>query len=203
MTELPDLELRKEWARLRALLYESHDLALSTDERDGHRWLTDRYVLLDITGSIAAEGTEDGCYRLVQARGFEARTHEFEGGEVPLANYLGGGIVDYLELVETKAAWEPVVPSQWSVAEHPGKAMLLSCRGLPVLMGESTWTALHRHYEEPVVEYDILSGRNLFRVHELGHGKTPVAYVAGIRIPDGQEEIARAISGLTQKSTSN
>ena len=203
MTDLPDLELRKEWTRFRALLYDSHDLALCTDERDGHRWLTDRYVLLDVTGSIAIEGVADGCYKLVQSRGFELRTHEFENEEVALANYLDGGIVDFLERVETGAKWVDAYPSEWSVAEHPGKAMLLTCNYHPVLMGESTWTALHRHYTEPRVEFDVASGRNLFRalspdqVQQMappGAGYFVVAYVAGIRIPEGQEEVARAIA---------
>lgn len=191
--EIP-IELRKEWTRLRALLYEGYDLALCTDDRDSHRWLTDRYVLLDVTGSPAVEALEDGVYKLVQSKGFQP----IEGHR----NYLDGGIVDYLNNVETGAWWAPVVPSGWSVAEHPGRAMLLACNGAPVLIGESTWTQLHRHYDKPLVQYDVKSGRNLFRVAEPPPAKFAeigrvVAYVAGIRIPDGQEEIARAIAELT------
>lgn len=206
--ETPDLDLRKEWTRLRALLYETHELALTTDQRDGHRWLTDRYVLLDVTDSMAAEGVPDGCYKLVQARGFEPRTHEFENETLALANYLGGGIVDYLEGVERGAVWRPVFASEWSVAEHPGKAMLLSCDSWPVLMGEQAWTTLHRHYDNPLVQYDRNSARNLFRVrdiHKPMDGRSDVvAYVAGIRIPEGQEVIAKSIAKLVDiMSTSN
>ena len=199
--DLPDLELRKEWTRLRALLYETHEVSLSTDDRDGHRWLTDRYVLLDITGSVAAEGVDDGIYKLVQSKGFEARAGA-------LRNFLGGGIVDYLEKVESGALWAPVIHSQWSVAEHPGKAMLLVAEtpwpNTPCLMGESTWTTLHRHYPECRVEYDVCSNRNLFRVSEPYYKSYTVrAYVAGIRVPTGQGNIASAIAALTQESTSN
>jgi hypothetical protein len=194
--EIP-LELRKEWTRLRALLYETHDLALCTDERDGHRWLTDRYVLLDVTASIAIQDVEDGPYKLVQSKGFQ-----YAKGSV---NYLGAGIVDYLENVEKPGSrWEPVEPSEWSVAEHPGKAMLLTYLDVngepqPVLIGEPTWTALHRHFEEAYVDHH--ERLNLFRVWQMG--PKVVAYIAGIRIPDGQEAVAHAIARAALDSKFN
>ena len=197
-----DLDIRKEWARLRSLLYETHDLALTTDGRDGHRWLTDRYVLLDVTGSPAIEGLEDGAYKLLATRGLQGGLAVNEDYQ----NFLGGGIVDYLDRVESGANWVCAHPSEWSVAEHPGKAMLLSCVGRPVLIGESTWTTLHRHFPEARVEYDMSSGRNLFRVWEpngnFDPGSRIVAYVAGIQIPEGQEEIAGRMCADSSESAS-
>lgn len=189
MTDETDLELRKELTRLRALLYTSRDVALATDDRDGRRYLCDRYVMLDVTHSVAIAEVADGIYKLVASKGFEPREGE---------DWLNGGVVDFFDHAEAGAIWTAVTPTQWSVAEHPGKAMLLVAGTVPCLIGESTWTALHRHYREPLVEYNVAGG-NMFRAKSRVAGVIYgiLGYVAGIRIPDGQVEIARQIADLT------
>jgi hypothetical protein len=102
--------------------------------------------------------------------------------------------------------WLLAHQTEWSVAEHPGKAMLWAYDAYPCLLGEATWTAIKRHHPGVFVEYHAT--RNLFRFSEMEHEplcgepgsivcRCPLvtfAYAAGIRMPEGQEDVAHAIA---------
>jgi hypothetical protein len=187
--EIP-LEVRQEWTRLRAILYEPSSVWMATWAAN-ERWLTDQYVMLDVTGSCALEDYEvpDGGYKLVASKGFEPR----ELGWRP-------DIDVYFAAMDQLADWLPAQPSEWSVAEHPGKAQLWTYRPrdlFPCLLGESTWTAIKRNHPDCLVEYS--EETNVFRFTAAGH---VFCFAAGIRIPDGQGEVAHAIARELD-STSN
>lgn len=208
-----------EWAQLRQIMYQPSTVWLCT-ENSGDRWLTDQFVLLNVTddpsfevcsecksGRICGEcppGYPDGPYKLTASNGPQQRA------SVPEPD---------IEAWFTRAAeskWRRVKPTEWSVAEHPGKAMLWAywCAGggAPCLFGESTWTALKRHH--PEVEVDYALDLNLFRFSEMPHEVTPecsegtcmcvltpFCYAAGIRVPDGQEDVACAIAALFDETS--
>ena len=210
----PSLELRKEWARIRSIMYENTRLRLSTAAMDDGRWLTDGYVLLDVTDSPAVEGLDDAQYKLQAGKGFMPIYNEYpETGDKVLraSEFDPDAYLDGL----ADAEWAPATPSQWSVAEHPGKAMLFSVQEpyahmgeaqqvSAALMGESTWATLHSNYPGATAEYACNRDKTLFRIIFAGHGELEVvAYIAGIQIPTGQEGIAQAIAELTVESTSN
>lgn len=198
-----------EYTALRQIMYQPTAVWLAT-ENCGDRWLTDQYVLINVTAmdALTVEDPEaalagwtgpepelpDGPYKLTASNGFQSR----EGIPEP-----------DIERWFTRAAegrWRPVKPSEWSVAEHPGKAMLWACGTLPCLLGESTWTALKRHHPECEVSYE--GELNMFRFAEPNHDSAseacatdaclcspvPFCYAAGIRVPDGQYEIATAVA---------
>jgi hypothetical protein len=195
-SEVP-LEIRQEWARLRQIMYEPGSVWLST-ENSGDSWLTDQFVLLNVTGSYALADEKgqlaDGPYKLTASSGLQPR----EGVPQP-------DLEVYFAAVADKAQWRPVQPTEWSVAEHPGKAMLWKCKDFPALLGESTWAQIKRHYPGVVVEYTFT--HNMFRFSKTEHDilmgdcaedlcpcpRVPFCFAAGIRTPDGQQEVAKAI----------
>jgi hypothetical protein len=190
-----------DWARLRQVMYEPATCWLSTDYA-GDRWLTDQYVLYNVTGyeelycydSSYDVVWPDGPYQVTVSKGFKPRK------SVPQPD-----IEAYLAKMNDKS-WLPASPTEWSVAEHPGKAMLWRFGALPCLLGESTWSAIKRHH--PNVEVEYTSDGNIFRFRETCHldpyddcagGDCPCepvvfAYAAGIRCPDGQEDAAYEIA---------
>lgn len=179
-------------ATLRQVMYQPSACWLSTDA-SGHRWLTDMYVLLDVTHAESLKSLEDGPYKMTVSNGPQSR----ETPEVFNAEAYLSGLADRL--------WRPASPTEWSVAEHPGKAMLWASEGSVCLIGESTWTAVQRHYPGAVVEYTHRG--NLFRFSEVAHldldgdcqsgecscGIVAFAYAAGIQVPEGQEGVADSI----------
>lgn len=188
------LEIRQEWARLRQIMYEPTSVWLCTDA-DGERWLTDQFVLYKVTGCWTIKRLDagpggrpelrDGSYKLTVSSGLQERK------SVPPPD-----LEKYFEAIG-KIAFYPASPSEWSVAEHPGKAQLWVSEGEYCLLGESTWTAIKKHHPDVAVTYAIRD--NLFSFEQDG---IPFAYAAGIRIPDGQEAVAAAIASKLD-STSN
>jgi hypothetical protein len=63
----------------------------------------------------------------------------------------------------------------------------------PCVLGESTWTAISRHYPGVGVQH-AADGPNLFRFIDPSDGY-PLCFAAGIQIPEGQESVASAIAG--------
>lgn len=181
------------WASLRQIMYQPSVVWLAT-EYSGDRWLTDQYVMLLVTDWGEFAEMPDGPYRLTVSNGPQPND------AVPEPDIEGWfGVV-------SKWAWKPAEPTEWSVAEHPGKAMLWASEGRPCLLGEPTWTALKRHYPDVVVEHSF-DGASMFRFSECQHididddcmagecgcQPIPFAYAAGIRCPDGQEGIAERV----------
>ena len=181
-------------------MYQPSAVWLST-ENSGDRWLTDKYVLLNVTddetfkpcaecrgGRICGEcppGYPDGPYKLTVSNGPTWR----DAIPHPDIEAYFGVLAEY--------TWYPAYPSEWSVAEHPGKAQLWVSANDPVLLGEPTWTQIRRHYPDVFVMYS--GSGNLFR---FSVEDVPFCYAAGIRIPDGQEAMAKALASALD-STSN
>lgn len=218
----------RDWARLRQVMYQPSAVWLSTDS-EGRRWLTDQFVVYDVTGfeelgtydfhvclgydpalgyepvegecTCPDEEVPDGPYQLTVSKGFKPRV------SVPEPDIRG-----YLALMGTRN-WRHSEPSEWSVAEHPGKAMLWiadwTADSSYCLLGESTWTALKRNHPGVLVEWAPNKGAGVFRFlgmpaeHQsclleaedvyCGHRPLPFAYAAGIRVPEGQEGVAAAM----------
>lgn len=207
-SEVP-IEVRQEISKFRQVMYEPSAVWLST-EYSGDRWLTDQYVLLNVTDSPAlgyhldpdddcAGGDcncmlEDGPYKLLASGELRSRD------SIPEPD-----IEAYFAAVAGEAQWRNAAPTEWSVAEHPGKAMLWTCRDFPALLGEPTWTQIKRHYPEVVTEYTFT--HNMFRFSKPEHDHPsddmcelggcpliPFCFAAGIRVPYGQESVAAAIA---------
>jgi hypothetical protein len=172
------------------------------------RWLTDQFVLYNVTGFHElyyydpSYGPEwqfaDGPYQLSVSKGFKERD------SVPEPD-----LDSWFERVYSVSDWVRAEPTEWSVAEDPGKprpsrAMLWTSDGLPCLLGESTWVALKRNHPDCTVEY-AHGELNVFRFSEVrhegcdedtycGHRPVPFCFAAGIRCPEGQEDIAYGIA---------
>lgn len=188
-------------------MYEPSKVWLSTD-LGGQRWLTDQFVLYDVTDAdvLYCYDTSydvvwpDGPYQLMATGEWRIQTRD----SIPEPD-----IETYFELMNAQE-WSPCRPSEWSVAEHPGRAMAWTANGRPCLLGEPTWTAIRRYHPEATVEWAPNEGAGTFRFREVQHdgcdeddevycGHRPIvfAFAAGIRVPEGQEEIAREIARLT------
>lgn len=183
-----------EYTALRQIMYQPSAVWLAT-ENCGDRWLTDQFVLLCVTYLGEWDELPDGPYKLTAGNGIQPRE------SVPEPD------IEQWFARTAEGRWRPAKPSEWSVAEHPGKAMLWACGSLPCLLGESTWTQIKRHHPEVEVAYEATL--NMFRFSEPEHDsaseacaegtctacpKLPFCYAAGIRTPDGQHDAASAIA---------
>lgn len=176
----------QQWTRLRQIMYQPSVVWLATDDQ-GRRWLTDQYVVYDVTQLEALYCYDssydvvwpDGAYQLM-ATGKERFRPRDDSHVVHIQEWLK---------IATEKPWYYTHPSEWSVAEHPGKAMLWVSGNEPCLFGESTWSAIHKHYPDVAAQYTPEG--NLFRFSLDGK---PFAYAAGIQIPEGQERVAQAIA---------
>lgn len=186
-----------ERARLRSIMYEPSAVWLASDY-GGDRWLTDQYVLYNVTDSEVVRDLEDGAYQLMASGEWRAEARD----SVPPPD-----VQAYLEIVSAYD-WRAAQPTEWSIAEHPGKAMLWAAGG-PCLLGESTWTSIKRHYPDVEVDWAPNEGAGLFRFWYCPYHVDPdgdcaggdcacpevvFAYAAGIRVPEGQEEVASAVA---------
>lgn len=196
-----------DWARLRQVMYQPSAVWLTT-VYGTERWLTDQFVLYNVTGfnelhyydpSYGPEWQwEDGAYKLTVSKGFEPRD------SVPPPDMEA-----WFDKLYNDNEWLRAEPTEWSVAEDPDKprpsrAMLWTSDGLPCLVGESTWVALKRNHPGCLVDY-AHGEQNVFRFSEVrhegcdedtycGHRPIPFAFAAGIRCPEGQEDIAYDIA---------
>lgn len=168
-----------ERARIRAIMYQPSKVWLAT-ENSGDRWLTDQFVMLNVTDTEVVDGLPDGAYQLMATGAWRAE----ERDSVPEPDIEG-----YFKVMASHT-WYRAEPSEWSVAEHPGKAMLWSAHGAACLLGESTWASIKRHHPDCMVSYAHNRKAGVFRFSD---GPFPFAYAAGIQIPEGQECVAHAI----------
>ena len=202
-----------ERARIRSIMYEPSKVWLAT-EHCGDRWLTDQFVLYDVTGAEVLQcydesyGIEwpDGPYQLMATGQWRANRRD----SIPEPD-----IEAFLRIMAGHI-WYLAEPTEWSVAEHPGKAMLWNVGGMPALLGESTWSAIKRHHPDCVVEFALNLHAGTFRfsqamchgpaeaceTHECDCRMVPFAFAAGIEIPEGQEEIALTLTEALE-ATSN
>ena len=198
-----------ERARIRQIMYEPSAVWLAT-EYSGDRWITDQFVLYNVTGAEVLQCYDvnlnydvewpDGPYQLMATGEWRAKQRD-SIPEPDIETYFG---------IMAESVWVPADPTEWSVAEHPGKAMLwVSYLGDACLLGESTWTAIKRHHPEVMVEHSPNKGAGVFRFSEppddcnvaFESPAIPFAYAAGIRVPEGQEDVAHAIAQAVNRTS--
>lgn len=206
-----------EWAQVRQIMYQPSACWLST-ENSGDRWLTDEYVLLNVTKNDAFRPLADPDAECPEHRQYNCEACRTDLPDGPYKLTVSRGPVPRDSIPEPDIefwfravsgyAWRPAVPTEWSVAEHPGKAMLWVSNHRPCLLGEPTWTALKRSYDSRYLEVEYAADGNMFRFSTADHidpdddcleggcpcVSEPFCYAAGIRIPDGQERAARALA---------
>ena len=108
---------QQQWTRLRQIMYQPSEVWLVTDAQ-GRRWLTDKYVLYDVTNLEAlyyydpsyGMQWDDGAYQLM-ATGKERFRPRETAHTIDIDAWLA--IVNAHE-------WHDTRPTEWSVAEHPG-----------------------------------------------------------------------------------
>lgn len=156
---------------------------------DGRAWLTDKYVMLDVTSSPAIDGLDGGWYRLTSTKGLTAR----DGIEViDVAAYLAH--VRHFQMY-------PVTPTPWCIRHNKAKAML--CYVTVRLGVRSTDTLTERiplGINEDLWDDFLLSYPNATLAHSGYDGPFVVssssvkeqAFIEPVRIP--QERQAEAIA---------
>lgn len=197
MSPSSEIEYAEYWRQMRAIMYQPLEVWLVTD-KGGNRWLTDQYVMLDITVSEEFRDLPDGAYKIAFiSKGPEPR-------EAPM-NF---DVEKYIERVNHHHWW-PATPTKWSVEESANDRAMLWDTYDAALLGRDTWKAIKRFYPDCKVECaswkdDEGHRRTVFRFVDVpAHthdddgsvegcpgcfpGPRIFAYAAGIRIPEGEE----------------
>jgi hypothetical protein len=187
------------WRYMRAIMYQPTEVWLASLK--DQRWLTDAFVLLDVSDSEEFRELPDGAYKLTVVNGPEPR-------DAPISFK----VKDYFKSMN-KRDWLSARPTMWSVIEdYNGKAMLWDTfdanDSVPALLGESTWRAIKR-YRPDVLVCHSWRGNSVFRFSAPIHkgdcettaegeylcacAPIPFAYAAGIKMPEDEQVTAEAI----------
>jgi hypothetical protein len=179
MVSMSDLERADYWRSMRAIMYQPTEVWLASCKE--RRWLTDKYVMLDVTGSEWFTELPDAAYKLA----FVSK------GPEPRDAAMDLDLDAYFESMNERE-WLPATPTLWSVEESPNdRAMLWDAEGTPALMGRETWQAIKRYYPDCMVEHSW-RGNSAFRFIDP-EAERIFAYAAGIKMPEGQGLAARMI----------
>jgi hypothetical protein len=185
-----DVELRKAITALRKLFLNPGEVHLFT--RGEEWWLSDRYVMVQVTKSPVIDGFQEGLYKLTAGKGLQPAKEELVA---PDTNAL-------LDRIEEAKDWYEMKRTQWSMADDEGKKMLchaVTWRGglnaepwergwfdEPLAINEGIWTRLEEHFRIPVtgeldpsMKFEFAPGKP-YRV-SLREG--PVAYIATAHFP--------------------
>jgi hypothetical protein len=207
-----DLEVRKAVQRLRTLLVinpgKCHLFTRGPwPASNGHtmiieRWLSDRYVMVNVTGdkTLRAERDlvtadlklspewPDGLYKLTAGKGL------VPCDELPFSDSAG-----LLDNIERPGDWRRMERTRWQVADSPANLMLayafrLGERRIPLAVNEGIWAAFAAAFRdltetEPQVGFDYCAERP-YRVTFNG---IIVGYVASAHFPEDQQKIAQTI----------
>lgn len=175
--------LKREFARLRSLVTEPDEVFLVTV--DGRRWLTDRCILIDITGSPATEDVIDGEYRLQAGKGFVYRDRHVEPD-----------VEGFLHRIAEEQVWLPVRATTVSLRQEEHDLLIYAQAPngtrTPCAIDAELWNAWHAAYDNNKKEdrravFQKCGAR--FRILLWGEdGQELAAYVQPIRIPDGTED---------------
>lgn len=194
-----DLEVRKAIQGLRKLFPinpgECHLFTRpETMDRTAQRWLSDRYVMLDVTSNRALmlpDGDEalDGMYKLTAGKGLIPLAAEFIAPNTP-------GLLDMIE--GNTPDWYQMHRTRWSMADDDAKKMLCyTTRNFhtePLAINEGIWTEMEQHFkpadmERSLVKFEYAPGRP----YRVSYGGEVVAYVATADFPKGMNLEARKI----------
>lgn len=189
---------KREYARLRSLLINPASVEVLHSGGGERVWMTDRFVMIDITDSRALrEDMPDGEYRLMASRGFQFSQR---GPLVNMAVYLAK---------MRSLAWHPAYATQWSVTDSQAKAMLLyvdlpqrrswhevePARRVPLAMNEDVWQSIVTSYPGAELAHTGSRG-DPFRVTT---GAQVVGYVQVIPIDSQLEKTAQIIADNTAR----
>jgi hypothetical protein len=202
----PDLEVRKAIQRLRTLLvvnpgkchlFTRPPVAPSLTVRGEERWLSDRYVMVNVTddkalhadlGDEYPDGGElmDGMYKLTAGKGLVSCD------ELPYSDSLA-----MLDSIERQGAWWVMERTQWQVADSPANLMLAYATRfggeewgwsrLPLAVNDGIWAAFAAAFPGARFEYCPE------RPYRVTHHETTVGYIASAHLPEDQLEIAQTI----------
>ena len=177
-------EEKREFARLRRLLVEPNTIWVATI--DGRRFLTDLFVLLDVTDSPAiGDWIEDGTYNLKSNLGL---VRAVDALMPKVADRISGlGDCDYWEVLPTgfslrndHALLVYAIAIRQIPAHGPEPARAEAYR-IPFAINAEAWEIFHTENESVVFEHDD-KPNHPFRV--MAEGKF-IAYIVGTVIPEG------------------
>jgi hypothetical protein len=197
VTEL-DVKLRKAITALRKVFLnpsEVHLFARDVEFEYGPAtewWMSDRYVMINVTSSPVIDGFQEGLYKLTAGRGLQPAKEELVA---PDTN-------DLLDRIEEAKDWYDMTRTQWSMADDEGKKMLCQANvwrgGLtaepwergwftePLAINEGIWTLIEDRWRDPEtgeacpdLRFEFAPGKP-YRVSVSGH---PVGYIATAHFP--------------------
>lgn len=202
-----DIEVRKEIQRLRTLLLFPNDVHLVTRQVvatktraalvETQRWLSDRYVMVNVTDSAALRITDeseyavpghpqdfpDGGYKLMASKGFTPKPDAFLPDTAGLLNSI-----------ERSGNWELLHRTEWSMADSDAKLMLAYTKELykhapalnkvePVAVNEGIWDAFITAFKDDTAE-PVLFEYCPDRPYRVSHAGRIVGYIASAEFPD-------------------
>jgi len=213
----PDLAWRKAVARLRTLLRVNPSQCHLFTRRwsypaaDGElrdfrveRWLSDRYVLVNVTDDLALRSDNedhswgvlpDGAYKLTAGKGLVPADHLTPDT---------AGLVNYIE-ERDEAQWHPLQRTRWSVADSKAKIMLAyaeTFKGLeapdwergwhrvPLGINEGIWNAFNEAFWDKLVTFQSTDDEIPYRVKA---GNEIVGYIARGELPEDEHDTALRI----------
>lgn len=191
-----DLETRKEIQRLRSLFIRPNQVFLVTV--DNERWLTDRYVIVKVTGSLVLKWTDgmsdkkydcewaDGPYRLMASKGLVSLAKEIL---IPDTAGLLGSLAD--REVNDTMRWLPMTRTNWSMADSEAKLMLAFAQDyghrFQLAINEGIWQAFVDAYPGCPVNFEFYDDETPYRVScDCG----VIGYVAHAEFPKEMYEQA-------------
>lgn len=185
---------RREFGRLRSLLINPGSVEILHSGRGERTWMTDRFVMIDITGSRAlAAGMPDGEYRLMASKGFQFSER---GPLVNMATYLAK---------MSGLTWYAAHATRWSITDSQAKAMILvaelppehsgheaqGARRVPLAMNEDVWQSVRASYPGAELAHTGRRG-DPFRITV---DEQVIGYVQAVQIPPQLQSTAQIIAG--------
>jgi hypothetical protein len=187
---------RKQYSRLRSLLIEPGNVYVCRAQ--GRTWLTDKYVVLDVTGFPAVSEVEEGWYRIVASganAGFRKPDKKTSAENETAVWHLNIG--RWLKEMRERDYW-PVTPTGISFTDSEAKAFLLITSTLgplgasirmPVAMHEDVWQGFRQAWPDATLSHPGYA--DPFRVSIPGN--EDLAYIYGVTIPNRLHRIVLAI----------
>lgn len=154
---------------------------------DGKIWLTDGFVLLNVTGNPVVSELQDGCYRLQLRNGFIRRPDAI--------TYKLPDFMTYLHRFQ----WHPACPTRWAPYPEPGnKARLffvqIEDERYALGLNEEIWRAMTARY--PNAQWWHAGYGGPFKV--TTPTESELAYIEPARLPeDLLEEANRLVEVCT------
>lgn len=200
VTEL-DIEIRKAITALRKVFLNPGQVHLFV--RGEEWWLSDNYVMINVTNSLVIDGFAEGLYKLTAGKGLQPAKPELVP---PDTNAL-------LDRIEEAKDWYKMTRTQWSMADDDGKKMLCSANvwrgGLtaepwergwftePLAFNEGIWNLMEDRFDpdtedESLVKFEFAPGKP----YRVSYGGKVVAYIATAHFPVAMMPMACRLLGI-------